>query len=176
MYKLALLVAVAALHSTVDVVVAQTLDLGTTTTPVATATANPAVTAATVNPVTAATANPAATNVAVQTQVPGQTTVQGQTAVPGATGTAAPTEEGWRGCDNPTLSREENLVKLGERTTICLVLSSSAEWNIPPPSATTLRLSFQPVADQYSRFHVTECESSPAVQSTVMFLLLIQNL
>lgn len=180
-YKLALLVAVAALYSSVDVVVAQTLDIGTTTTPVTAVTAAPAFaqyTATTAFPVTAATAAPVAVTAtaatvatatvnpntaAVQTAVPGQTAAPGQTAVPGAegaTGTAAPTEEGWGGCIDPTLSPDDNLVRLGKKTTICLVLSSSAEWNIPPPSATTLRLSFQPKADEYSRFHVPECEFS----------------
>lgn len=78
-----------------------------------------------------------------------------QTTAPG-TSTAAPTsppvDAGWGGCIDPT--NAEELVELGKKTTICITLSSSAEWNIPPPAARTLRLSFQPAADEYSRFHI----------------------
>ena len=90
-----------------------------------------------------------------QTAAPGTTvtTAPGaaETAAPATTG--APVEEGWGGCTDPSL---EEKLELGKKTTICITLSSSAEWNIPPPSARTLRLSFQPEADDYSRFHVPD--------------------
>lgn len=83
-------------------------------------------------------------------------TVPGQPAV-----TMAPTiDNSWKGCVavNEDGSIEPELVKLGEPMTICVVLASNAEYNAAPPDSTRyLRLSFRPVVDQYSRFHVPEC-------------------
>ena len=80
-----------------------------------------------------------------------------QTAAPGVSTvppTSPPVDAGWGGCVDPR-SNDEELVELGKQTTICITLSSSAEWNVPPPAtARTLRLSFRPVADEFSRFHV----------------------
>lgn len=42
-------------------------------------------------------------------------------------------------------------VTIGEPTTICLNIADGANWT---SSRTYLRLNFQPIADQYSRFHV----------------------
>lgn len=80
-----------------------------------------------------------------------QTAGTAATNVP-VTATGAPTEAGWGGCVDP--NNPSAKLELGKLTTICITLSSSSEWNIPPPSARTLRLSFQPEADEYSRFHV----------------------
>ena len=64
-------------------------------------------------------------------------------------GTAAPTITGWQGCNDPNLGFQP--VTIGQPTTVCLVLSSSADW---ATEVTYLRLNFQPIADDYSRFHV----------------------
>jgi hypothetical protein len=65
------------------------------------------------------------------------------------TTTAAPTIEGWQGCVDPNLGFQP--VTIGQPTTVCLVLSSSPDW---ATSMSYLRLNFQPIADEYSRFHV----------------------
>lgn len=62
--------------------------------------------------------------------------------------TAAPDNPTWKGC-----SEEENeLVTIGDPTTICLVLSDKLNWDLKP--VFYLRLSFRPIADQFSRFIV----------------------
>jgi len=70
-------------------------------------------------------------------------------------GTQAPVDDGWSGCVNPRLSEEENLVRIGKPTSICIVLGSATKWNDDRgPPVRYLRLSFRPNADLYSRFHV----------------------
>lgn len=86
------------------------------------------------------------------TPVPGAAT---EATVPAATpipSTRAPVDDGWSGCVDP--SKPEELIKIGKKTTICIVLGSSTNWNVLTPATQYLRLSFQPQADEYSRFHV----------------------
>ena len=59
----------------------------------------------------------------------------------------------WKGCVDRL--NPQALVTIGEKTTICLVLTNAADWTETVTSYT--RLSFQPVADEYSRFHVPNC-------------------
>jgi len=56
----------------------------------------------------------------------------------------------WKGCVDRL--NPQALVTIGQKTTICLVLTNAADWTKTVTSYT--RLSFQPVADEYSRFHV----------------------
>lgn len=103
------------------------------------------------------------TSSAQQTAVP--VTAVPATAVPAATSVP---DDGWGGCVDPT--DPDAKLELGKKTTICVTLSSSAEWNIPPPAARTLRLSFQPDADEYSRFHVpSSYQDLIAEKSTSIF-------
>lgn len=56
----------------------------------------------------------------------------------------------WQGCidpNNPDL--EDNLVSLGKRTTICIVVSQGGNWG---NGNLYSRWVFQPIADEYSRF------------------------
>ncbi|CAB9508578.1 expressed unknown protein [Seminavis robusta] len=104
-----------------------------TTTPVTAATTNPAF--ATTNPVTTATANP-------------QTAATVATIPPT---TLAPNAD-WTGCVDPDSPDEP--IRIGKKTTICIILGSNTNWNAGVPPVRYLRLSFQPLADEYSRFHV----------------------
>jgi len=64
------------------------------------------------------------------------------------------TNSEWTGCSDPNLSP---LVTVGEKTTICLVLSNNLNWkgtNSTEQEVNYLRLNFQPVADEFSRFIV----------------------
>jgi hypothetical protein len=63
----------------------------------------------------------------------------------------ATTGEQWSGCVDPNTGFQ--LVTIGQPTTVCLVLSSSPDW---ATNLTYMRLNFQPIADQYSRFHVPQ--------------------
>lgn len=100
------------------------------------------------------------------TPVPGAAT---EATVPAATpipSTRAPVDDGWSGCVDP--SKPEELIKIGKKTTICIVLGSSTNWNVLTPATQYLRLSFQPQADEYSRFHVPSCKYSTIHHSTVL--------
>jgi hypothetical protein len=114
-----------------------------TATPVFTATVAPVLTTGTANPVFATTTPVGATTAPA---------FSGATANPA---TNAP--NGWTGCDDPATMGEPILI--GKKTTICVVLASNADWNPGLPATKYLRLSFQPVADEYSRFHVPSCKS-----------------
>lgn len=59
----------------------------------------------------------------------------------------------WKGCTPD----ESQKVTIGEKATICLVLSSSNNWDGQPVDY--IRLSFQPIADEFSRFFVPLCKS-----------------
>lgn len=65
-----------------------------------------------------------------------------------------PTLPAWSGCYDANLGP---LVIIGQPTTICLVLSNNLNWNGQPVDY--LRLSFQPNADEFSRFIVPACKS-----------------
>jgi hypothetical protein len=73
------------------------------------------------------------------------------TNAPGAATTAPATSNVWGGCVDPTNGFRP--VTIGEPTTVCLVLSSTPDW---ATEMSYLRLNFQPIADEYSRFHVPD--------------------
>ena len=66
--------------------------------------------------------------------------------------TIAPAEQ-WGGCVDP--NNEGQLVTIGKRTTICLTLANGMDWST---ELTYLRLAFNPLADEYSRFHIPSCK------------------
>ena len=59
----------------------------------------------------------------------------------------------WGGCSDGNL---KPLVQIGEKTTICLTLSNSLNWD--SQTVDYVRLSFQPIADEFSRFIVPACK------------------
>jgi len=65
--------------------------------------------------------------------------------------TALSTFEGWQGCNDPVTGYQ--LVTIGQPTTICVVLANSPNWT---EKMQYMRLNFQPIADEYSRFHVPQ--------------------
>ena len=78
---------------------------------------------------------------------------QGEEVVPDATTpapTGSPTITPWQGCID--LNNPNARVTIGEKTTICLIISNGVDWGTD--SRTYMRLNFQPDADEYSRFHV----------------------
>jgi len=64
--------------------------------------------------------------------------------------TASP-EDAWGGCVDPENGYQ--LVTIGQKTTICLVLANNGDWST---ETDYMRVNFQPIADEYSRFHVPE--------------------
>ena len=91
------------------------------------------------------------------TPEPDTTTAPATTAPTPSAVDPAPTQppEVWSGCVD--YEDGDELIKLGKKTTICVSLASSTDWSNPP--VRVLRLSFQPEADEYSRFHVPDCKS-----------------
>lgn len=67
--------------------------------------------------------------------------------------TAAPTAVPWGGCEDPINGKRK--VTIGEKTTICLTIADGANWS---EARTYMRVNFQPIADQYSRFVVPQCK------------------
>jgi hypothetical protein len=65
----------------------------------------------------------------------------------------APTDLAWQGCEDPVLGKK--LVTIGEKTTICLFIGDGTDWSAP---RTYMRVNFQPIADEYSRFQVPNCK------------------
>mmetsp|Transcript_50151 Transcript_50151/g.76277 ORF Transcript_50151/g.76277 Transcript_50151/m.76277 type:complete len:280 (+) Transcript_50151:128-967(+) len=55
----------------------------------------------------------------------------------------------WGGCVDP--ENRGALVTIGQKTTVCLVIGDGVDWQ---KQRTYMRLHFQPIADDYSRFHV----------------------
>ena len=68
--------------------------------------------------------------------------------------TGSPTDE-WGGCVDPIT--RNSIVTIGQQTTICLVIADGVDWQA---ERTYMRLHFQPIADQYSRFIVPQCKFS----------------
>ena len=64
-----------------------------------------------------------------------------------------PNEDAWGGCVDP--SNRGALVTIGKKTTVCLVIGDGVDWQT---QRTYMRLHFQPIADQYSRFLVPNCK------------------
>jgi len=73
-------------------------------------------------------------------------------ATPEATDTDTNTNT-WAGCVDPNNPDGSHLVTIGEKTTICLVLANDGDWST---EMDYMRLNFQPIADDYSRFHVPD--------------------
>ena len=63
--------------------------------------------------------------------------------------TASPTGTPWEGCVNPT--NPDQKVTIGDPTYLCLILADDVNWN---NQVNYLRLTFSPIADEYSRFVV----------------------
>mmetsp|Transcript_41205 Transcript_41205/g.118519 ORF Transcript_41205/g.118519 Transcript_41205/m.118519 type:complete len:262 (-) Transcript_41205:68-853(-) len=55
----------------------------------------------------------------------------------------------WGGCEDPVNGKK--FVTIGEKTTICLNIADGADWS---EQRTYMRVHFQPIADEYSRFLV----------------------
>ena len=68
------------------------------------------------------------------------------------TAAPVPTDQ-WSGCVNP--GNPNQLVTIGKKTTVCLTLANGMDWST---ELTYIRLAFNPVADEYSRFHVPSCK------------------
>jgi hypothetical protein len=80
--------------------------------------------------------------------------------------TEAPTPVPWGGCQFD----DEGLVTIGKKTTICLTISDGANWT---DARTYMRLNFQPIADDYSRFAVPNCTlySSSRMADSVVIVI-----
>jgi len=61
----------------------------------------------------------------------------------------SPKAPAWTGCVDPL--KEYESVTIGKPTTICFVLANNGDWST---EMDYMRLNFQPIADDYSRFHV----------------------
>jgi hypothetical protein len=81
--------------------------------------------------------------------------------------TASP-ENTWSGCVDPMNGYQP--VTIGQKTTVCLVLANDGDWST---ATDYMRLNFQPIADEYSRFHVpdsfTQLVGSPDTDLTKKF-------
>lgn len=75
-----------------------------------------------------------------------------ETPAPVVSPTSAP-KPTWSGCTDSSLPP---LVTIGEKTTICLILANNLKWD--DNNVRYLRMSFQPVADEFSRFIVPACK------------------
>lgn len=73
-------------------------------------------------------------------------------------------DETWGGCEDPV--NGQKLVTVGKKTTICLSISDGTNWT---ETRNYMRLNFQPLADEYSRFVVPKCRSSPLYFFTLVF-------
>ena len=60
----------------------------------------------------------------------------------------------WLGCVNPPGGSGTDLVRVGEPTTICLNLGPNTHWS---QGVDYIRYTFQPEADEYSKFHIPNC-------------------
>jgi len=60
----------------------------------------------------------------------------------------------WGGCVNPSGSGSSE-VTIGQTTFVCLQIGNSEQWNA---GVNYIRLSFSPIADEYSRFHIPNCK------------------
>lgn len=66
-------------------------------------------------------------------------------------GVAAQTVE-WGGCEDPVDGAKK--VTIGEKTTVCLTIADGTNWT---ESRQYIRVNFQPIADEYSRFAIPQC-------------------
>jgi hypothetical protein len=71
----------------------------------------------------------------------------------------------WTGCIDPDNLDSPDLVKIGERHTICITVGPGGSWAGIKGSDGTyagveyMRYTWRPTADQYSRFHIPNCKS-----------------
>jgi hypothetical protein len=61
----------------------------------------------------------------------------------------------WSGCVDPENPDAADIVKIGDRHTICLTLGPGGNWAAGVKYG---RYTWRPVADQYSRFHIPDCK------------------
>ena len=58
--------------------------------------------------------------------------------------------QSWGGCDGS----DSSVVAIGDPTRVCLQIANGTAWN---QGVGYIRPSFEPKADQYSRFHIPNC-------------------
>ena len=66
----------------------------------------------------------------------------------------APTIMAWGGCVDPNNPGNDAHVQIGSKTTICLMVGNDLDW--AGTQTDYIRFTFQPKADEYSRFHVPD--------------------
>ena len=64
-------------------------------------------------------------------------------------------DDGWTGCINQSLNKNQNLVRIQQPSRVCLSIANDTNWN--SGSTSYIRASFEPKADEYSRFHIPNC-------------------
>lgn len=64
----------------------------------------------------------------------------------------APQQVEWEGCFNRELP---NKVRIGDLTRVCLQVANGVNW---AAGVNYVRASFEPVADDYSYYHVPNCK------------------
>jgi hypothetical protein len=64
----------------------------------------------------------------------------------------------WEGC-SLSLGSEDNTVKSGEVSTVCLTVGPSTDWGANNTDFDYNRFTFQPKADEFSHMHIDGCES-----------------
>jgi len=72
--------------------------------------------------------------------------------------TPTPTIAPWTGCTDPAFPDQK--ITIGEKTLVCLQIGAGVPWNV---GIEYIRLSFSPVADQYSRLYIPNCTSLSVV-------------
>jgi len=87
----------------------------------------------------------------VASQAPPPPPEENPAETPGGAPPPATPSTSWGGCVDPV--RGNQPVVIGQPTTICLVLSSDPNWST---AVDYMRLSFSPIADDYSRFRVPQ--------------------
>jgi hypothetical protein len=82
-------------------------------------------------------------------------------ALASAAPTAAPTPGQsvagpWLGCVDPSESsnNNNNKIEIGKSTFVCLLIANAVDW---AGGVEYTRVSFRPMADQYSRLHIPNC-------------------
>lgn len=73
-----------------------------------------------------------------------------------ATGTTSPTMlTPWSGCRDPNNPDIQDVIEIGKPMTICVTLGPGGNW---AAGVRYLRYTFRPDVDEYSRFHIINCE------------------
>jgi hypothetical protein len=71
---------------------------------------------------------------------------------------AAVVQGDWQGC-SLSLGSEDNKVKSGEVSTVCLTVGPSTDWGANNTDIDYNRFTFQPKADEFSHMHIDGCKS-----------------